>query len=97
MKPIMAQLMTDVKHDDETTRQPNRQSGNINERIAFVLEKISNRNSKVVFEHNGRLSLEGSVDFLVHTCIADKKVRAPFAVHFAHHQPPVIKSFSLGK
>jgi hypothetical protein len=48
--------MPNIKHNDETARQPNRQSGNVDERIAFVLEEISDRDSEVVFEHEVLLS-----------------------------------------
>jgi hypothetical protein len=51
MKPVVTELIANVKENKNATRHADGESGDVDERIAFVAQQISNSDDEIVFEH----------------------------------------------
>ena len=59
---VVAEFVLDVEHDQHAGRHPNRQPGNVDERVALMLLKMAERDLEIILEHGGVGWGSGEVD-----------------------------------
>src|SRR5262245_36847461 len=67
---IVTQLVTDIKQNEQTTREANGQTGNVDAGIGFLLEQVPDGDFEMVFEHEVLLDMAQRAWRMAHSVTA---------------------------